>query len=890
MLCRGRCGPSSATLHLLPFSQTAVSWLYTVGIMKRSAVERRRSRLARRLHPRARSRGGARHERARQPALGVRPAVGPHHQRQLGHGRRRGQLARRLRRPTATATSPSSPTPTACLTPTTTASPTCSCATASSGRRSWSAAPTGPPAPARTARSAEPVDQRQRALRGVPQPRDEPRAGCDRRRVARLRARPGRRHDAAGRSRRRTRRARSPTTARSTPSITVVGGNPVVAFTSGATNLDGATAGRDAGLRARSGRTTRAMVSRPNGRRTSPGNGASTNPSISTDGTRVAFQSSATNLSPGDSTPATTCSSARSRERRDALASACSAGTATPATRRSAGTATRVAFASASTNLVAADSDAASDVLRAPVSRTSSRWRAARPGRGRQGRTGRRCSRRSPMTAARRLQQPERQSRGPGRERRRRRVPAPPLRGTNDGLISRPDAGVESDGASTAPSIARLVGNNTRLIAFTTTATTWAPTTRTTSRRCTRRADRASCSAEPGRCTSRGPTGTGGVPQRRQREPPAPAASAAARTRSRSARTGATRCSSPHADELVGGRRQPLHQRVPARQPDGRDGAGEPRRRAPRARRRTAPRGRRAAASSSVRATRRSARDLRRRQPDRVRRRRPTNLVADDANALPDVFVRDVAAATTALASGQPDGSPDPRPPLRRPGDQRRRQPRRVRDRASAIDAAGRQQRRTCTCATSAAGTTVSSAGAARRGRRATTARARRRSTPTAATSRSAPRRPTCSRRHRRQHGQRRVRARRRGRAGAARQPRRRRHAPRRTTAARARRSAPTATGSRSPAARRTWRGRRPQRRRPRHLPARHGGRDHGPRQPHGRGRTESPATGRPSGRRSTPPGRGSRSRRRRATSCPATSTARGTCWCATRRRRRPSS
>ena len=42
--------------------------------------------------------------------------------------------------------------------------------------------------------------------------------------------------------------------------------------------------------------------------------------------------------------------------------------------------------------------------------------------------------------------------------------------GANTILISRPDAGVESVGASTAPSIARLVGNNTRLTAFQTAA------------------------------------------------------------------------------------------------------------------------------------------------------------------------------------------------------------------------------------------------------------------------------------------------------------------------------------------------------------------------------------------------------------------------------------
>ena len=43
-----------------------------------------------------------------------------------------------------------------------------------------------------------------------------------------------------------------------------------------------------------------------------------------------------------------------------------------------------------------------------------------------------------------------------------------------------------------------------------------------------------------------------------------------------------------------------------------------------------------------------------------------TNLAGDDANGLPDVFVRDVAAATTVLASRQPNGAPVP---LASPGD-----------------------------------------------------------------------------------------------------------------------------------------------------------------------------------------------------------------------------
>jgi hypothetical protein len=78
------------------------------------------------------------------------------------------------------------------------------------------------------------------------------------------------------------------------PAVTAVNDNPVVAFTSSATNLDGATGGF-AQVYVRSGNDTE-MQSRPNGSAGVPGNGPSSDPSISTDGAFVAFTSAANNL------------------------------------------------------------------------------------------------------------------------------------------------------------------------------------------------------------------------------------------------------------------------------------------------------------------------------------------------------------------------------------------------------------------------------------------------------------------------------------------------------------------------------------------------------------------------------------------------------------------
>ena len=79
-----------------------------------------------------------------------------------------------------------------------------------------------------------------------------------------------------------------------------MGGLPVVAFASVATNLDGAT-GSFIQVYVRRRTWTRMVVSRPDGSVSTAGNGSSSNASISTNGAVVAFQSAASNLVAVDS-------------------------------------------------------------------------------------------------------------------------------------------------------------------------------------------------------------------------------------------------------------------------------------------------------------------------------------------------------------------------------------------------------------------------------------------------------------------------------------------------------------------------------------------------------------------------------------------------------------
>ena len=83
------------------------------------------------------------------------------------------------------------------------------------------------------------------------------------------------------------------------PSIAVLGGQPVVAFSSVADNLSGATGGFAQVYVRQESLDDTTMVSRRDGSLANPnaaGNGSSSNPSISTDGAVVAFESAATNL------------------------------------------------------------------------------------------------------------------------------------------------------------------------------------------------------------------------------------------------------------------------------------------------------------------------------------------------------------------------------------------------------------------------------------------------------------------------------------------------------------------------------------------------------------------------------------------------------------------
>ncbi len=84
------------------------------------------------------------------------------------------------------------------------------------------------------------------------------------------------------------------------PSITATPSNPIVAFTSAATNLDGATGNRQQVYVRDAGTDLTTMVSRPDGETSTRGNLDSLNATISTDATTVAFESAATNLVSGD--------------------------------------------------------------------------------------------------------------------------------------------------------------------------------------------------------------------------------------------------------------------------------------------------------------------------------------------------------------------------------------------------------------------------------------------------------------------------------------------------------------------------------------------------------------------------------------------------------------
>ena len=332
------------------------------------------------------------------------------------------------------------------------------------------------------------VDQRRRTLGGVPERRDEPRARRQRRRGARLRARP------VSGTTRLVDRADGADGAIANdssfdPAITVVGGQPVVAFTSVANNLDGATAASPRSTSAtRAGDTT--MVSRPNGsiRR---GQRELEQP-VDLDERRASWRSSPP---PRTSSPATT----------------------------TANDDVFIRTLASSATLIAASRAGNGDSRNPSISggrRLRSRSPRRRPTSRRRhepGRTSTRASSpRDPEVLVSRADgvnggrgnKPSSQPSindggnvdrvhlgGPTTSRPgdtnaiRGRVPLA-VRLTSHRRADQPPAetGTESDGPSTSPSISRNASNGTQPDRLRDGApTTWAPTTRTTSRRCTAR-------------------------------------------------------------------------------------------------------------------------------------------------------------------------------------------------------------------------------------------------------------------------------------------------------------------------------------------------------------------------------------------------------------------
>ena len=247
------------------------------------------------------------------------------------------------------------------------------------------------------------------------------------------------------------------------PALTVTGGgNPVVAFTSAATNLDGATVFSQVYVRA--GSDTE-MISRPDGSTTIVGNEFSGNPSISTDATRVGFESSATNL--GDAVSGDDVLVRTLATNDTALVAA--GGNGDSRDPSLSGDGNEIAFTSTSSQLVpAVDANTRRDVYKRTMS-PSSLVVISRAGGG--GAVGNKES-----------SQPSISDDGavvafasPSDTLTPSDTNAFPDvfigSGTATALVSRPQNGVESNGGSGTPSMARAPGNaGLRVIAFTTAA------------------------------------------------------------------------------------------------------------------------------------------------------------------------------------------------------------------------------------------------------------------------------------------------------------------------------------------------------------------------------------------------------------------------------------
>ncbi len=253
------------------------------------------------------------------------------------------------------------------------------------------------------------------------------------------------------------------------PAITTVGGNPVVAFSSGATNLDGATNG-EVQIYVRAAGDTE-MLSRPDASTSTAGDGASSNPSISTDGAFVAFQSSATNLVPGDGNLRDDVF-VRTRGADDTrvISQTIALGNGDSRDPSISGDGNEIAFTSTSTNLVGADSNTRRDVYVRRIAPFD--MALASRATGAAGAIGSAESSQPSISddgnavvfssPSDNLAPPDANG-----------VADVFMRsgGTTTSLVSRPAVGVESDGASVTASIARgpsTIGN--RFVAFTTAA------------------------------------------------------------------------------------------------------------------------------------------------------------------------------------------------------------------------------------------------------------------------------------------------------------------------------------------------------------------------------------------------------------------------------------
>ncbi len=260
------------------------------------------------------------------------------------------------------------------------------------------------------------------------------------------------------------------------PAITVVGGQPVVAFTSGANNLDGTTGGFAQVYVREEGPAATTMVSQRNGLSVA-GNGSSSNPSISTDGAVVAFQSAASDLVAGDTnsnddvftrTPATSAT----------LIASVGNGNGDSRNPSISADGNEVAFTSTSTNIQANDTDPGEDVYARQFSplvlRLVSRASTA------VGVKGNAASSQPSINDAGSLiafSSAADNLIGAGADTnasadvfvRSGVFDANP----STSIVSRPltaTPAVESDGHSTSPSISRNAANSTNLIAFETTA------------------------------------------------------------------------------------------------------------------------------------------------------------------------------------------------------------------------------------------------------------------------------------------------------------------------------------------------------------------------------------------------------------------------------------